>query len=124
MSSCFDSNINPIAKRQIRNVKGFNPSQVPVIDNLSSYTSNVNDYIVVYIMGQNFLPSGTTSVSFGAFNNIPISYYNSVLISFALPLTNYYTSVGTYDVCVTNINNYYSVYPNILYSNKVSYTLT
>jgi len=109
--------------------KGFLPNINPVIYGLSTYTSNVNDYTVLYITGQNFFPFGTSYVNFGQFENISVTYYSSFNISFNIPFSIFETNnkiikPGTYDIQVININNSTNLFPTTLYSNKVSYTLT
>ena len=109
--------------------KGFLPNINPIIYSLSTYTSKLNDYTVVYITGENFFPFGSSYVIFGQFKNISITYYSSLNISFSIPLSVFQTNnklikSGTYDVQVATTNNSTNLFPSILYSNKVSYTLT
>jgi len=119
-----NSNINPIVQNPIRVVKGFNPNPTPSIIGLSTYSSRMEAYTRVEIFGRNFFPFGTTTVTFGPINNIPVDYVSSFSISFTLPLTNNNKIYpGIYDVYVVNLNNKTQVLPISLYSNKVKYTL-
>jgi len=109
--------------------KGFLPNINPIIYSLSTYTSNINDYTVIYITGENFFPFGTSYVKFGSLENLQVTYYSSLNISFSIPLSVFQTNnklirAGTYDVQVVTTNNSTNLFPTILYSNKVSYTLT
>jgi len=108
--------------------KGFLPSFTPEIYSVSKHTSAAGAYSVVFIVGKNFLPNGTTYVNFGSYTNIPVSYYGSNNISFVVPGN---AIMGLYDVVVVNnytsnfgshINNFYN--SNLNYSNSVSYNLT
>lgn len=120
-----NSNINPIVQNPIRVVKGFNPNPTPIIYNLSTYSSPVNSYTKVKINGLNFFPFGTTTVTFGPIQNIPVDYLSSFNISFTIPISNSNPIyVGTYDLYVVNVNNVTQILPIALYSNKVQYTLT
>ena len=115
--------LSPIVRKIIKTPKGFLPNINPIINSLSTYTSKVGVYTVVYITGSNFFPFGTTSVKFGPYINIPVTYYSSFNISFVLPITSNNITSGNYIIQVTSINNS-KLFPNILYSNKVTYTLT
>ena len=109
--------------------QGFLPSFKPEIYSISKKTSAAGAYSVVFIVGKNFLPNGTTYVNFGTnYTNIPVSYYGSNNISFVVPGN---AIIGSYDVIVVNnytsnfgshINNFYN--SNLNYSNSVPYTLT
>ena len=72
--------------------KGFLPNINPIIHSLSTYTSNLNDYTVIYITGENFFPFGSSYVIFGQFKNISITYYSSFNISFSIPLSVFQTN--------------------------------
>jgi len=119
--------MSTIAKK-IKQSKGFLPSFRPEIYNISKTTSVAGAYSVVFIVGKNFLPNGTTYVNFGAYQNIYVSYFSSNNISFVVPVN---AIMGSYDVIVvnnyssnfsSNINNYYN--NNLNYSNSETYTLT
>jgi hypothetical protein len=110
--------------------KGFLPSFTPTINNLSVTTSTSGVYSLVYINGSNFLPpcNGTTYVNFGAFKQLPITFYSSFNISFLVPLS---ANAGNYNVTVVNIYNgnfsppVNQSFPGILnYSNSIAYTIT
>jgi len=111
-------------------IKGFYPSFLPTISNLSTTTSTSGQYSLVYITGNNFLPQcyGTTYVNFGYFTNLPITFYNTYAISFVVPLN---APIGNYQVVVVNIYNgnfspaVNQSYPgNINNSNSITYTIT
>jgi hypothetical protein len=121
-------NVNYNIRRNCKLSKGFLPSFKPEIYSLSVYTSLSGAYSNVVIIGQNFLPNGTTYVNFGSFKNIPVSYFSSSNISFVVP-TN--AGIGSYDVIV--VNNYNSNFSanittiynqNLNFSNSIPYTLT
>lgn len=91
------------------------PNTSPVISSLSTYSSVKGIYTVVYITGENFQIGGTTTVSFGLYKNIPVTFYSSLNISFVVPAK---AVVGNYVVQVFN-----NVYPTQLYSNTVNYDI-
>ena len=126
MAACTSTlTISPIVKRIIINPKGFLPNITPIIYGLSTYTSKITAYTVVYISGANFFPFGTTNVTFGPFSNIPVTYYSSYNISFTLPqTTRSILALGTYSVQVASVNDKTQLFPTTVYSNKVLYTLT
>ena len=108
--------------------QGFLPSFTPEIYNISKNTSTSGTYSVVFIIGKNFLPNGTTYVNFGSYQNIPVSYFSSFNISFVIPVN---AIIGSYNIVVVNnytsnfgshINNFYN--SNLNYSNSETYTLT
>lgn len=119
---------SPIVKKCRLN-KGFLPNINPIIYGLSTYKSSINNYTVVYVTGQNFLPFDSSYIKFGQFENISVTYYSSFIISFNIPFSIFQTNnkiikPGAYDVQVININNSTNLFPTTLYSNKVSYILT
>ena len=109
--------------------QGFLPSFTPEIYSISKDDSAAGAYSVVFIVGKNFLPNGTTYVNFGNdYQNISVSYYGSNNIAFVVPPN---ATAGYYNIVVVNnytsnfgsrINNFYNT--NLNYSNSVSYTLT
>jgi hypothetical protein len=109
--------------------QGFLPSFKPEIYSISKKTSAAGAYSVVFIVGKNFLPNGTTYVNFGNdYQNISVSYFSSFDISFVIP-TN--AVIGSYDIVVvnnynsnfsSNTNNFYN--SNLNYSNSETYILT
>jgi hypothetical protein len=108
--------------------QGFLPSFTPEIYNISKNTSTAGAYSVVFIVGKNFLPNGTTYVNFGIYQNISVSYFSSNNISFVVPAN---AIIGSYNIIVVNnyssnfsanINNFYN--SNLNYSNSETYTLT
>jgi hypothetical protein len=121
-------NVSQVVKKCRLN-KGFLPNINPIIHTLSSYTSNVNEYKTIYITGENFFPFGTSYVKFGSLENLEVTYYSSFNVSFSIPSSilltdNNLIKAGTYDVQVVTTNNSTNLFPTILYSNKISYTLT
>ena len=119
------TDLSPIVQKQIRIIKGFNPNPTPIISGLSTYSSVVNKYTNIVVNGKNFLPFGSTTVTFGSIKNIPVNYLSSFNISFALPITNAGAlALGTYDLLVVTINDKTQLFPTYLYSNKVKYVIT
>ena len=123
-------NVNMInnVKKNCKQAKGFLPSFTPEIYSLSVDTSLASAYSFVGINGKNFLPNGITTVNFGSYKNIPVTYSSSFSIAFVVPSA---APVGNYNVVVINtynsnyspnINNFYN--QNTNYSNSMMYTLT
>ncbi len=98
--------------------KGFRPSIIPIISNLSTNTSKAGEYQLVNITGENFRYNNTR-IQFGNISNITITYNSSFNISFSVPVN---LSPGIYTVYVTTINKI-NVIPNIVYSNAFNYIL-
>ena len=119
---------NSIIMKQCKRAKGFLPSFTPEIYSLSVDTSLAGAYSFVGINGRNFLPNGITTVNFGTYKNIPVTYSSSFNIAFVVPLnapTGYYNVVviNTYNSNYSpNINNFYNQNTNS--SNSMIYTLT
>jgi hypothetical protein len=120
--------INSIIMKKCKLAKGFLPSFTPEIYSLSVDTSLSGAYSFVGITGSNFLPNGITTVNFGTYKNIQVSYFSSFSIAFVVPST---APVGNYNVVVINtynsnyspnINNFYNQNANS--SNSMIYTLT
>ena len=111
-----------MAYRVVNRCRGYKqqlPNVIPVISNLSTYTSKAGAYTIVYVNGDNFSiqgPLGFSTISFGNINNIPVTFLSPYNIAFVVPVT---LTAGTYTVKVTNNN-----YPNSFQSNSVSYILT
>ena len=116
--SLFTANPNTGLRKKCTQKKGFIPSIVPVIFNLSTNTSKAGEYQVVTITGENFRYNNT-QVKFGNISNISITYNSSFNISFTVPIN---VLPGTYTVYVTTINKL-NVIPNIVYSNASNYIL-
>ena len=119
---------NSIIMKKCKLAKGFLPSFTPEIYSLSVDTSLAGAYSFVGINGSNFLPNGITTVNFGTYKNIPVTYSSSFNISFDVPLN---APAGNYNIVVINtynsnyspnINNFYN--QNTNYSNSMIYTLT
>lgn len=96
------------------------PDIKPVINGLSSTSSEQGVYTVVYIYGNNFANKnskiGRTVVNFGTiYTNIPVSFYSSQEISFVVPIT---ATKGTYEITVSNLH-----FPYYLTSNSVTFTI-
>jgi 5-hydroxyisourate hydrolase-like protein (transthyretin family) len=116
--SLFTVNPTTGLKQTCTPKKGFIPSIVPIIFNLSTNTSKAGEYQVVNITGENFRYNNT-QVKFGNISNIAITYNSSFNVSFTVPIN---LLPGTYAVYVTTINNV-NVIPNIVYSNASNYIL-
>lgn len=116
--SLFTVNPTTELKKKCTPKKGFMPSIIPVIFNLSTNTSKAGEYQLVNITGENFRYNNT-QVKFGNISNIAITYNSSFNISFTVPIN---LLPGTYAVHVTTINNV-NVIPNIVYSNASNYIL-
>ena len=116
--SLFTANPNTGLRKKCTPKKGFMPSIVPVIFNLSTNTSKAGEYQVVNITGENFRYNNT-QVKFGNISNIAITYNSSFNISFTVPIN---LLPGTYPVYVTTINKL-NVIPNIVYSSASTYIL-
>jgi uncharacterized protein (TIGR03437 family) len=120
--------IRNIIKKKCKLTKSILPSFTPEIYSLSVYTSLSGAYSNVFINGKNFLPNGVTTVNFGTYKNIPVTYSSSFVISFVVPTS---LPAGNYNVVVSNnyssnfspnINNFYNQNTNT--SNSMMYTLT
>ena len=124
----INSNMINNVKKNCKLAKGFLPSFTPEIYSLSVDTSLAGAYSFVGITGTNFLPNGITTVNFGTYKNIPVTYSSSSNIAFVVPFN---ASAGNYNVVVINtynsnyspnINNFYNQNSNS--SNSMIYTLT
>lgn len=104
--------------RNCRIFKNFPyPDTSPVINELSTYSSEQGKYKLVYISGNNFSLEGKTgysTVTIGTFTNLPVVFYSSQYISFQVPII---IAPGVYSVTVVNNSQ------NPLYSNSVNYTI-
>jgi hypothetical protein len=110
-----------------RRYNGFLPSFTPIINSLSTNDTIPNKYTVVYVTGENFFPNGVTYINFGGYQKIPIVFYSSSYISFAIPLD---AIGGNYSVVAVNIYNdnfappvKYSYPGHLKYSNSLNYFL-
>ncbi len=95
------------------------PNFNPQILNLSKNTSASNEYTQVTITGYNFSfgsTIGRSTVNFGSYVNLPVTFYGSTAISFVVPIN---AVPGNYSIQVVNL-----LYPTSLYSNQVTYILT
>ena len=102
-----------------QNIIKFLPSIKPEIYGLSLNSSVAGVYTIINIYGINFSisgPFGYSTVNFGPYLKLPVIFLGSQTIAFEIP-TN--IGAGSYTLNVENI-----LYPNPLYSNSVSYTLT
>jgi hypothetical protein len=119
-------------KKETCRKKGFYPIFTSNINNLSLTNSIAGIYTIVYINGSNFFPAcygpKCTYVNFGSYTKLPITFYNSNNISFAVPLN---AVSGIYNVQVVTIYNesfsspLNQSYPGIQnYSNSIIYTIT
>ena len=102
-----------------QNIVKFLPSITPEIYGLSKNSSIVGVYNIINIFGLNFSisgPTGYSTVNFGPYLNLPIIFLGSQTVAFEIPTI---APVGSYSLSVVNV-----LYPNSLYSNSLSYTLT
>ena len=76
--SLFTANPNTGLREKCTPKKGFRPSIIPVIFNLSTNTSKAGKYQVINITGENFRYNNT-QVNFGNISNILISLRNSII---------------------------------------------
>ena len=96
-------------------VQGTYPDLTPTILSLDTYNAN-NLYTsiypyTVYVRGINFSANGITSVTFGYYKNIPITFFSSNSISFIIPLN---AKPGEYTVQIVNTNIYGSLFSNTI----------
>jgi hypothetical protein len=127
--SDFINSIN--YRNRIRNIncaRSFLPSFTPNVSSLSVTTSPAGSYSLVYVNGSNFLPNGTTTIQFGSFGYLSVTYYSSRNLSFVVPLN---AVSGNYSVKAVNLyNDNFSPqvnqsYPgNQNFSNSITYTIT
>jgi hypothetical protein len=101
-SSIVPNSVRPKSLRNCRKFKSSYPSFTPILSSLSTTSSPLGGYSLVYVNGYNFLPNGTTFVKFGNYGYLPITYYSSFDLSFVVPLN---AVVGNYKVQVVNIYN-------------------
>ena len=110
----------PQSARKCRkyNAKDSYPDITPRIDFMEPNSSQAGKYTNVYLTGinfSNFSATGYSTINFGSFKNIHISYVGSFNISFVIPQD---ALPGIYNIQVVN-----NMYPTSLYSNIVEYTL-
>jgi hypothetical protein len=113
-----------------RKISNTYPSFTPTIYSLSVTSSIAGIYSLVYIDGNNFLPSvyGTTYINFGnLYKNLPITFYSPNQLSFVVPIS---AVIGSYNVTVVNVYNSNFSPPvnltyagNLNYSNSITYTI-
>ena len=106
-------------QNKCQNIVKFLPSITPEIYGLSKSSSVAGVYTIINIFGTNFSLFGRTgysSINFGPYLNLPVIFLGSQTLSFEIPT---FAPIGSYSLSVINI-----LYPNSLYSNSVSYTLT
>jgi hypothetical protein len=127
-SPIISNSVTPKTTRNCRKFKSGYPSFTPILSDLSTISSPLGDYSLVYVNGYNFLPNGTTVVKFGNYGYVSTTYYSSFNLSFVVPLN---VAVGNYQVQVVNIYNgnfspqINQSYPgNINLSNSITYTIT
>lgn len=119
----------PKSTRNCRQInKGFYPSFTPKLSSLSVTTSPAGAYSLVYAIGSNFLPNGTTFVQFGNYGYLPATYYSSFNLSFVVPLE---AEIRSYPIKIINLYNgnfsspVNQSYHGILnFSNSIIYTVT
>ena len=122
------NSVRPKTSRNCRKSKSSYPSFTPILSSLSTTSSPLGGYSLVYVNGYNFLPNGTTFIKFGNYGYLPAIYYSSSNLSFVVPSN---AAVGNYQVQVANrYDNNFSPqinqsYPgNINLSNSITYTIT
>jgi hypothetical protein len=127
-ASIVTTSVTPKTTRKCRGYNGFYPSFNPILNSLSVTSSSAGSYSLVYVNGSNFLPNGTTSVKFGNYGYLPITYYSSFNLSFVVPLN---VAPGNYNVQVVNVYNgnfspeVNQSYPgNLNFSNSITYTIS
>ena len=95
--------------------QGSYPNLKPTIYSLSSYNASIfriTSYpFTVYILGTNFNTDENTTITFGSYKKIPITFYSSTSISFVIPRE---AIQGEYNVQVVNTNITGSLYSNIV----------
>jgi hypothetical protein len=126
LSSQFSS-VTPKTTRNCRKYKNVYPSFTPILDQLSTTSSSLGAYSLVYVNGSNFLPNGTTFIKFGNYGYIPVTYYSSFQLSFVVPLN---TTTGSYNVEIVNLytGNFspqvnQSSPSNLNFSNSITYKI-
>lgn len=95
----------PFRLRSLKKCKAFTqtvPNYTPDLINLSTSSNIAGRYSFVLITGSNFLPNGNTFIKFGSFGYIPVIYYNSFQVSFAVPIN---ALPGNYEIYVVNLYN-------------------
>lgn len=100
------------------NAKNSYPDLTPRIDYFFPDSSTAGVYTNVYLTGinfSNFSVTGYSTINFGSYKKIPVSYLSSFNISFVVPID---APPGIYNVQVVN-----NVYPTSLYSNVLQFTL-
>jgi len=100
-------------------IEGKYPDLIPTIIHLDTYNANYLQTstrpFTVYLRGINFSANGITSITFGTYKNIPITFFSSTSISFIIPLN---VKQGEYNLQVVNTNSTGS-----LSSNTVVFTI-
>ena len=116
-------NSNQYLNSSCRKISNAYPIFAPSIYSLSVTTSVSGVYSLVYIDGNNFLPSvyGTTYVNFGnTHKNLPIIFYSPNQLSFVVPLD---AIIGSYNVTVVNVyNSNFSPAVNLTYAGNLNYS--
>jgi hypothetical protein len=75
------------------------PDLTPFISGLSSYSTKLNTYTLVYVYGGNFFSNGATTVNFGNIKNIAINFLSQSSFFFELPVSSV---AGNYNITVEN----------------------
>lgn len=97
--------------------KSFYPNINPIIDSLSSYESNQNQFKEIYIYGSNFQYQNTY-FNFGTQQGLPVSFLDSRQLR--VPIPN--LSSGSYTLEVYVIYNK-GLNPYKIYSNTIVYKI-
>jgi len=75
------------------------PNLTPFISGLSSYSTQVNNYALIYVYGGNFFSNGATTVNFGNIKNLAINFLSQSSFFFQLPVSSV---AGNYNITVEN----------------------
>jgi IPT/TIG domain len=80
------------------------PDLKPTIVYFSTYTVKYeltkSRSFTIYVRGTNFTKEGRTTISFGSYQNIPITFFSSTSISFIIPRQ---AIPGQYNVEIINV---------------------
>lgn len=75
------------------------PNLTPFISGLSSYSTQLNNYVLIYVYGGNFFSNGATTITFGNTKNIAINFLSQSSFFFELPVVSF---PGVYNITVKN----------------------
>ena len=89
----------------------LSPTIIYLSDYYVNYLASSNTPYRIYIRGTNFNTNDITSITFGPYKNIPITFYSSTSISFIIPMN---AKLGPYNIQVVNQNIKGLIYSNIV----------